>query len=156
MNNTVQKNAYLDVNPVIITPDKKIILAKRVHGIVEGDKWHLPGGRVLVGECIESALQRHSKRKTGLTVSLGSGSLEKDLVGIYDDPKRDSREHVISLAFFCKIDSGKIKASYNVDDVAKFSLKDLKGLSIGFDHKKTILDSFKALKRLKKDIVRIQ
>ena len=134
------------VRAVGITPDGKIILAKRIKGIVEGNKWHLPGGRVLAGEYIESALQRHSKRKTGLNISLRSYSLEKDLIGIYDDPKRDSREHVISLAFFCKIIGGKIKPGYNVDKVTRFSQKDLKALSIGFDHEKIIFDSFGALR----------
>jgi hypothetical protein len=35
---TNQKNAYVDVNPVIVTSDCKIVLAKRVEGIVGGGK----------------------------------------------------------------------------------------------------------------------
>jgi ADP-ribose pyrophosphatase YjhB (NUDIX family) len=49
----IQKNAYVDVNPVIVTSDCKIVLAKRVEGIVGGGKWHLPGGRVQFKETFD-------------------------------------------------------------------------------------------------------
>ena len=35
---TAQKSAYVDVNPVTVTSDSKIVLAKRVKGIVGGGK----------------------------------------------------------------------------------------------------------------------
>jgi hypothetical protein len=41
---TTQKSAYVDGNPVIATVDDKIVLAKRIKGIVGGGKWHLPRG----------------------------------------------------------------------------------------------------------------
>ena len=87
----VQKYAYLDVNPVIVTPDGKIVLAKRKKGIVGGGRWHLPGGRVQYKETFEATLKRVAFAKTNLKVELFNLSLKESLVGIYDDPERDSR-----------------------------------------------------------------
>jgi len=73
----------VDVNPVIVTSDGKIVLAKRVKGIVGGGKWHLPGGRVQFKETFESALKRETFVKTNLKVKLFHPSLKESLVGIY-------------------------------------------------------------------------
>ncbi len=146
MTEGTQSYAYLDVNPVIMTSDNKIILTKRIDKVLEGGKWHFPGGRVLSGERIESALRRHAKRKTGLDITLHRASLVKDLIGVYDDPKRDPRGHIIALAYLCRVVGGKIKPGYNVSEVVEFDEDRLKGVEIGFDHKQIALDSFKHLK----------
>jgi len=83
---TNQKNAYVDVNPVIVTSEGKIILAKRIKDIVGGGKWHLPGGRVQFKETFETTLKRVAFTKTNLKVELFYPSLKESLVGIYDDP----------------------------------------------------------------------
>jgi ADP-ribose pyrophosphatase YjhB (NUDIX family) len=111
---TSQKNAYIDVNPVIVTSDGKIVLAKRVQGIVGGGKWHLPGGRVQFKETLETTLKRVALVKTNLKVKLFYQSLKESLVGIYDNPERDPREHVISIAFLCKIVDGEAKTGAKV------------------------------------------
>ena len=55
---TVQKNAYVDVNRVIVTSDDgKIVRAKRIKGIVGGGRWHLPRGRWQFKETFEIALK---------------------------------------------------------------------------------------------------
>ena len=69
-------------------------------------------------------------------------SLIKSLVGIYDNPNRDPREHVVSLAFLCKIVRGEIKPGGNVDMVKSFSKSQIDKLEIAFDHKKSIQDTF--------------
>jgi ADP-ribose pyrophosphatase YjhB (NUDIX family) len=120
METGMQRYVYLDVNPVITTEGNKIVLAKRIHDTTEGDKWHLPGGRVLVGEHIEYALKRNAKRKTGLDITLHSGSLARDLVGVYDDPARDPREHIIALALLCRVIGGKLQPGHNVSEVVEF------------------------------------
>jgi ADP-ribose pyrophosphatase YjhB (NUDIX family) len=145
---TAQKNAYIDVNPVIVTSDGKIVLAKRVQGIVEGGKWHLPGGRVQFKETLEATLKRVALAKTNLKVKLFYPSLKESLVGIYDDPERDPREHVISLAFLCKIADGETKPGAKVDAVNSFSEEETKNLEIAFDHNKTVKDTFSMLKSL--------
>ena len=52
----IQKNAYVDVNPVIVTSEGEIVLAKRTKGIVWGERWHLPEGRTQVNETFEIAV----------------------------------------------------------------------------------------------------
>jgi 8-oxo-dGTP diphosphatase len=110
---TAQKNAYLNVNPVILTSDGKIVLAKRIKGIIGGGKWHLSGGRVQFKETFETTLNRVAFGKTNLKVELSYPSLKESLVGIYDNSERDPREHVISIAFLCKIVDGETKPEAN-------------------------------------------
>jgi len=145
---TPQKNAYVDVNPVIVTSDGKIVLAKRIKGIVGGGRWHLPGGRVQFKETFEIALKRVAFVKTNLKVELFYHSLKESLVGIYDAPERDTREHVISIAFLCKIVDGETKPGAKVDAVKIFSRAETKNLEIAFDHRKTVEDAFSILKKL--------
>ena len=144
---TTQKNAYVDVNPVIVTSDGKIVLAKRIKGIVEGGKWHLPGGRVQVKETLEGALKRLAFAKTNLKVELFYHSLKESLVGIYDDPDRDPREHVISIAFLCRIVDGETKAGTKVDEAKSFAKRDIKSLEVAFDHWKVIEDASSMLSK---------
>lgn len=55
--------------------------------------WALPGGFVDVGETVEEAARREMKEE--LNVSLKT----LQLVGVYSNPKRDPRRHVVSVAF---------------------------------------------------------
>ena len=142
----IQKNAYVDVNPVIVTSDQKIVLAKRTQGIVGGGKWHLPGGRVQYKETLEATLKRIAHAKTNLKIKLFYPSLKESLVGIYDNPERDPREHVISIAFLCKIAEGETKPGTKVDAVNSFSEAETKKLEIAFDHGRTVKDTFSILK----------
>jgi len=143
----IQKNAYVDVNPVIVTSDQRIVLAKRIQGIVGGGKWHLSGGRVQYKETLEATLKRIAYKKTNLKIKLFYASLKESLVGIYDNPERDPREHVISIAFLCKIIEGKTKPGAKVGAVKSFSEAETKNLEIAFDHRKTVEDSFFILKK---------
>ncbi|HSQ53442.1 MAG TPA: NUDIX hydrolase [Acidobacteriota bacterium] len=144
---TIQKNAYVDVNPVIVTSDQKIVLAKRIQGIVGGGKWHLPGGRVQYKETLEATLKRIAYTKTNLKIKLFYPSLKESLVGIYDNPERDPREHVISIAFLCNITEGKTKPGTKVEAVNSFSEAETKNLEIAFDHRKTVENAFSILKK---------
>jgi ADP-ribose pyrophosphatase YjhB (NUDIX family) len=144
---TIQKNAYVDVNPVIVTSDQKIVLAKRIQGIVGGGKWHLPGGRVQYKETLEATLKRITYTKTNLKIKLFYPSLKVSLVGIYDNPERDPREHVISIAFLCKITEGKTKPGAKVEAVNNFSKAETKNLEIVFDHRKTVEDALSIIKK---------
>ena len=145
---TAQKNAYVDVNPVIVTSEGKIVLAKRIKGIVGGGGWHLPGGRVKFKETFETTLKRVTFVKTNLKIELFYPSLKESLVGIYDNPDRDPREHVASIAFLCKIVDGKIKLGTKVDAVKAFSKTEIKNIEIAFDHRKTVEDAFAVLDAL--------
>ena len=138
----LQDSAYVDVNPVITSSEDQIILAQRVADIVEGGKWHLPGGRVLFGEPLRTTLKRIALSKTNLKIKLSRPTLRDSLVGIYDDPNRDPREHVIGLAFLCTIVGGTARAGSKVNQVMSFSESEIKEVEIAFDHRKMIEDAF--------------
>lgn len=142
----VQKSAYLDVNPVIVTSENRLILAKRVKNVVGGGRWHLPGGRVLFNETFEMTLKRVAFAKTNLRIELLYPSLKESLVGIYDDPKRDPREHVIGLAFLCKIVGGEMDPGHKTMEVKSFSNSEIKDLKVAFDHRHMIEDAYTVLK----------
>lgn len=145
MGEKMQDYARIDLDPVIFTPDGKVILAKRKQDVFEGDRWHLPGGRLMVGERIEDAMKRLAKMKTGLEIRLLTGSLIGDLVGVYDDPARDAREHVIALAYLCGELGGEKQPGYNVSEVKAFDRKEITELDIAFDHKQMVEDAFRKI-----------
>jgi len=139
--------AAFDVNPVILTEDKKIVLARRIPNDQEGGKWSFPGGKVFVNERTEEGLRRITQLKTGLEVKLMFPSLNESLAGVYDDPKRDPRSHVIGLAFFCKIVGGGIKPGGNSEKVEAFPVDTVKDLELAFDHRLIFKDALKILRQ---------
>ncbi len=93
----------------------------------------LPGGFVEVGESVEEAAVREMKEETGLDVSLSG------LLGVYSDPERDPRFHVVSVVFI--VDArGTPKAGSDAREVKVFKLEDIPLDRLVFDHKKIILD----------------
>lgn len=140
-----QDYAHVDIDPVILTPEGKVVLAKRKQDVFEGGRWHLPGGRLIVGERLEEAMKRLTKMKTGFEIRLLTGSLTGDLVGVYDDPARDAREHVIALAYLCGITGGEEKPGHNVSEVNAFDREDIAELDISFDHRQIVEDAFRKL-----------
>ena len=93
--------------------------------------WALPGGFVDEGESVEQAAIREAKEETNLDVTL------KQLLYVYSDPKRDSRQHNISIVFIAEA-SGEMKAGDDASQAEYFSFKELPKLA--FDHKEIIED----------------
>lgn len=75
---------------LIDRPHRPIILIER-HNEPLG--WALPGGFVDYGETVEKAAIREAEEEIGLKVELIQQLL------VYSDPRRDSRQHTISIVF---------------------------------------------------------
>jgi 8-oxo-dGTP diphosphatase len=104
--------------------------------------WALPGGFVDVGETVENAAIREAKEETNLDVTL------TELLGIYSDPKRDTRGHTVSAVFIAKINSTSTAEAKAQDDAKNLQICDPNSPpgQLAFDHKKIIDDylQFKA------------
>ncbi len=93
----------------------------------------IPGGFVEVGERVEDAAVREIKEETGLDVTL------KELLGVYSDPDRDPRFHVVSVVFVGDAE-GEPKASSDAKRVHVFKLEEIPFDKLVFDHQRIIKD----------------
>lgn len=107
----------------------EILLIQRGKDPFEG-AWALPGGFVEVGETVEAACERELGEETGLEAELIG------LVGVYSDPDRDPRGHVISLPYLARLDpSSGEREPRPGDDAAAASWFDLDDPpELAFDH----------------------
>ncbi|MBC7081461.1 MAG: NUDIX hydrolase [Thermoplasmatales archaeon] len=117
----------------ILIKDNKILLIKRKNEPFK-DKWALPGGFVEYGEKVEDAIFREFKEETGMNVRI------KKLFGVYSDPNRDPRGHIISIVFLLASDDEPV-AGDDAIDARFFDLNSLPDLA--FDHKKIIEEVIK-------------
>jgi 8-oxo-dGTP diphosphatase len=108
-------------------------------------KWALPGGFVDVGETVETAARRELEEETGLIL----GSLEQ--LQTFSEPKRDPREHVVSVAHYALVSliDQNAEAGSDAKRVGWFSVSELPAL--GFDHGKILS---LAIARLQAEITR--
>ncbi len=127
----------LAVDAVILFQDG-IVLIKRDNPPFAGS-YALPGGFVEVGETVEAAAVREACEETGLAIEL------LGLVGIYSNPARDSRGHVVSAAFLAK-GRGELLAGSDARMAQVFPLIGLPPLA--FDHDEIIRDALSLAKRV--------
>ena len=124
---------------LIVPYNGGIVLIKRKHEPFKG-QWALPGGFLENGnETLEEAAARELFEET----SLQTNPSELRLVGVYSDPKRDPRGHVIAHVYEVRRYSGKLKASDDAADARVF--KELPE-NLAFDHGKILVDYLKNVK----------
>jgi 8-oxo-dGTP diphosphatase len=128
------KTPYLAVDGVVRLWDgerfKGIVLIERRY---EPLGYALPGGFVEVGETVEKAVLREVKEETGLDAQIVK------LLGVYSEPNRDPRFHVVSVVFV--LDAyGEPKGGDDAKKAVVFPLEDLPFDKIVFDHAKILKD----------------
>jgi 8-oxo-dGTP diphosphatase len=127
---------------VIIEQNSRILMIRRKNDPYKGCL-ALPGGFVDEGEKIEDAAIREANEETSLNIHL------VDILGVYSDPKRDPRGHLISTAFvgIVPTDNLSVEASAQDDasEVEWINLEAINKSNIAFDHKKILFD-YKAWK----------
>jgi 8-oxo-dGTP diphosphatase len=124
-----------------ILKENKILLIKRKNNPFK-NMWALPGGFVEYNEKVEDAVIREVLEETGLNTKI------IDLIGIYSDPNRDPRGHVVTVVYLLKIEKGDIKGGDDALEAKFFEIDDLPDLS--FDHDIIISD---INRRIKKDVL---
>ncbi len=131
-----EKRPLLAVDCIIELGGGIVLIKRRT----EPRGWALPGGLVEYGETLEKAVKREVFEETGLKVS-GLKQFKA-----YSNPKRDPRQHSISVVFTAK-GKGNPKESLEAQKTAVFSQKRLPRLL--FDHGKILKDWHKEFKARK-------
>jgi 8-oxo-dGTP diphosphatase len=115
----------------IISFQGGIVLIRRENPPYQGN-YAIPGGFVEVGERTEAAVCREAKEETGLEIDL------LGLVGVYSDPVRDPRGHVVSIGYLAK-GRGTLQFGSDARSAEIFPADRLPRLA--FDHEKIIRDA---------------
>ncbi len=123
----------LATDAVLINEDNKVLLIRRMNEPFKGS-WALPGGFISEGEKVEKAIKREVSEETNLNMEV------KEIVGVYSDPDRDPRGHVVSIVFYGSF-SGSPEPDSDACEVELFHPEDLPDLA--FDHGEILKHFFK-------------
>jgi 8-oxo-dGTP diphosphatase len=137
----ILKTPYLTVDAVLMDKGKTLLVKRKNIPCI--GYWALPGGFVNRGETLRKAVAREVLEETGLK------AVPQKIIGIYDDPKRDSRGHLVTVGFLCALRGGKLKPQFEeVKETRFFQVSEIRKLKIAGDHRKIIMDALK-MQRLK-------
>ena len=121
----------------IIQKGSKVLLVERKKDPFK-QTMVLPGGFINEGELAEDAAIREVKEETSLDIEIDN------ILGVYSDPSRDPRGHIMSTVFIGKIsDKSDKKEPIAGDDAATTKWVDLESIeeeTFGFDHQKILMD----------------
>lgn len=134
---SIIKNPLLTVDTVIVHKGS-VVMIKRKNPPYKGS-WALPGGFVEYGETVEFAAVREAKEETGLDVEL------ENIVGVYSNPERDPRGHIVTICYIGHKTGGNLFADTDASDVKYFKFNEVLKLDLAFDHNKILQDAFKLL-----------
>ena len=94
----------------LVRHDGKLVAVRRRNDPFRGMP-ALPGGFIELGERAEDAVVREVLEETGLKTRVVR------LVGVFSDPARDPRGHVVSIAYALEEIGGRLKAGSDAADV---------------------------------------
>ena len=119
---------------VILERDSNVLMVRRKNDPFK-DHLALPGGFVNEGETVEDAIKREAMEETSLEVH------PIDILGVYSDPTRDPRKHIVTVVFVGIIVSGAIRAG---DDAASIEWIQTANIDrqqkLAFDHAQILHD----------------
>ncbi|MBN1785446.1 MAG: NUDIX hydrolase [Candidatus Methanofastidiosa archaeon] len=133
----IKKQCPLLAVDSFLTDGRNILLVKRKNPPF-ASFWALPGGFVELGETTEHAIIREIREETGLVI------FAPVLIGVFSDPKRDPRGHIVSCAYLCNHTLDNFSAGSDASDAKVFPLGKLPE-SIAFDHATIIREGKKLL-----------
>jgi 8-oxo-dGTP diphosphatase len=117
----------------IIQNSSSILLIKRSKDPYK-NQFALPGGFVNKGETIEEAIKREVYEETSLEVH------PIDILGVYSDPKRDPRGHMMTVVFIVLVIRGNPSAGDDAKEISWIPIEKINDIKIAFDHKLVIHD----------------
>jgi 8-oxo-dGTP diphosphatase len=120
-------------------PDASVLLIRRRYEPFRG-MWALPGGLVEPNETPRQAAPRELEEEAG--IALDPTGTPVDRVGHYDDPDRDPRGRVVSIAFVVELDHPvPPKAGDDAAHAEWVELRLLDPRMLAFDHYQIIQDA---------------
>ena len=127
------KTPALTTDCVIFDDSGRVLLIRRGNEPFKGT-YALPGGFVDIGETVEEACRREVREEAGIEIE------GLRLIGVYSDPKRDTRGHTVSAAFMARpVASAMPQAG---DDAASVEwVADWRGVELAFDHAQVLRDA---------------
>ncbi len=121
----MNKQPSFAVDCVVFDKEKRLLLIRRKNPPFQG-QYALPGGFIDYGETTEQAAARELLEETGLVAK------KLSLIGVYSDPARDPRGHVVSIAYLVEVVDYNVKAG---DDAASAEfVGDWRQQKLAFDH----------------------
>jgi len=133
------KHPSLAVDCVVFDPAGRLLVIRRKHPPFQG-QFALPGGYVEYGETTEHAAARELAEETGLA------AVDLSLIGVYSDPHRDPRGHMVSVAYRIAVAGYDPRAG---DDAAESTfVADWEGLDLAFDHRQIVDDAVRRSARV--------
>jgi 8-oxo-dGTP diphosphatase len=122
---------------MVLERDSEILMVKRKKDPFK-DHLALPGGFVNEGETIEDAMKREAMEETSLEVH------PIDILGVYSDPRRDPRKHIMTVVFVGIIVRGETMAGDDAASIEWIQLGSIDQLRrqnlFAFDHAQILLD----------------
>jgi 8-oxo-dGTP diphosphatase len=126
------RNPSLAVDCVVFDLAGRLLLIRRKNPPFQG-QYALPGGYVDYGETVEHAAARELAEETGLV------AVSVSLVGVYSDPGRDPRGHVVSIAH--RIETAGHEPRAGDDATAAAFIANWETLDLAFDHRRIVDDA---------------
>ncbi len=121
---------------VILERDSNVLMVRRKKDPFK-DYLSLPGGFVNEGETVEDAMKREAMEETSLEVH------PIDILGVYSDPTRDPRKHIVTIVFIGIIVGGRIGAGDDAASIEWIKLADFeRQQQIAFDHGQILHDYY--------------
>ncbi|GLZ43511.1 hypothetical protein Acsp05_71350 [Actinokineospora sp. NBRC 105648] len=118
--------------------DRHVLLIQRGTPPYLG-RWALPGGHLEHGETLAEAAARELREETGIAASVE----RLHRLGIYDDPARDPRGHVVSVCYLLVLSTMPAPAAGDDAAAARWvPLTDaLRDDALAFDHHTLLVDA---------------
>lgn len=91
------------------------------------------------GETVEDAVVREVKEETGVTININ------ELLGVYSDPERDPRGHIITVCYLATKVEGKLEADTDASEVSYFTVQEAMGMQLAFDHNEILKDALERM-----------